>query len=100
VHRTATYKCDDTRDCITQFCHPDDEHMCSKHVEARNKLIIKFSASSWLILRNFVTYEGLSDISGYLELRIRLGQADKECVTKRLRGDPLSGNVCGSLNHI
>ena len=34
------------------FCHPDDEHMCSKHVEAWNKLIIKFSASSWLILRN------------------------------------------------
>ena len=28
------------------------EHMCSKHVEAWNKLIIKFSASSWLILRN------------------------------------------------
>ena len=28
------------------------EHMCSKHVEASNKLIIKFSASSWLILRN------------------------------------------------
>jgi len=27
----------------------DDEHVCSKHVEARNKLIIKFSASSWLI---------------------------------------------------
>ena len=26
--------------------------MCSKHVEAWNKLIIKFSASSWLILRN------------------------------------------------
>ena len=44
--------CDDTRDCIIQFCHPDDEHMCSKHVEAWNKLIIKFSASSWLILRN------------------------------------------------
>ena len=31
---------------ITQFCPPDDEHMCSKHVEAWNKLIIKFSASS------------------------------------------------------
>ena len=29
----------------------DDEHVCSKHVEAWNKLIIKFSASSWLILR-------------------------------------------------
>ena len=37
-----TYRCDDTR----------DEHMCSKHVEAWNKLIIKFSASSWLILIN------------------------------------------------
>ena len=29
----------------------DDEHLCSKHVEVRNKLIIKFSASSCLILR-------------------------------------------------
>jgi len=26
-------------------------HMCSKHVEARNKLIKKISASSWLIFR-------------------------------------------------
>ena len=34
VHRTATYSCDDTRDCIIQFCPPDDEHMCSKYVEA------------------------------------------------------------------
>jgi len=25
------------------------EHMCSKHVEAWNKLIVKFCASSWLI---------------------------------------------------
>ena len=46
-----TYRCDDTRDCIVQFWPPDDEHLCSKHVEAWNKLIIKFSASSWLILR-------------------------------------------------
>ena len=37
---------------LVQFCPPDDEHMCSKHVEAWNKLIIKFSASSWLILIN------------------------------------------------
>ena len=29
--------------------------MCSKHVEAWNKLIIKFSASSWLVLRNKYT---------------------------------------------
>jgi len=28
---------DDTRGCIMQFWHPDDEHMCSKHVEAWNK---------------------------------------------------------------
>ena len=34
VHGTTTYMCDDTRDCIIQFCPPDDEHMCSKHVEA------------------------------------------------------------------
>ena len=52
VHRTATYRCDDTRDCIIQFCPPDNEHMCSKHVEAWNKLIIKFSVSSWSILIN------------------------------------------------
>ena len=37
--------------CIVQLWLPDDEHMCSKHVEAWNKLIKKFSASSWLILR-------------------------------------------------
>ena len=45
-----TYRCDDTRDCIVQFWPPDDKYMCSKHVEALNKLIRKFSASSWLIL--------------------------------------------------
>jgi len=34
-----------------QFWPPDDEHMCSKHVGAWNKLIVKqkFCASSWLI---------------------------------------------------
>ena len=51
VHRTPTYRFDDTRGCIVQVWPPDDEHMCSKHVEAWNKLIIKFIASSWLILR-------------------------------------------------
>ena len=34
VHRTATYRCDDTRGCIIKFLLPDDEHMCSKHVKA------------------------------------------------------------------
>ena len=37
-------------DCVMQFWPPDDVHMCSKHVEAWNKLIVKqkFCASSWL----------------------------------------------------
>ena len=34
VHGTTTYRCDDTRGCIVQFWPPDDEHVCSKHVEA------------------------------------------------------------------
>ena len=41
VHETATYRCDDTRGCVIQFWPPDDEHMCSKHVKAWNKLIVK-----------------------------------------------------------
>ena len=46
-----TYSCDDTRGCVIQFWPPDDEHMCSKHVEAWNKLIVKqkVCALSWLI---------------------------------------------------
>ena len=46
-----TYRCDDTRGCLMQFWPPDDEHICSKHVEARNELIVKqnLCASSWLI---------------------------------------------------
>ena len=41
----------------------DDEHMWSKHVEAWNKLIIKFSASSWLILRNkYIEMHGQQNI--------------------------------------
>ena len=34
VHGMATYRCDDARDCIVQFWPPDDEHLCSKHVQA------------------------------------------------------------------
>jgi len=39
------------RGLVMQFWPPDDEHMCSKHVEAWNKLIVKqtFCASIWLI---------------------------------------------------
>jgi len=32
-----TYRCDNTRGCVMQFWPPDDEHICSKHVEAWNK---------------------------------------------------------------
>ena len=58
VHETATYSCDDTWGCVMQFWPPDDEHMCSKHVEAWNKLIVKqkFCASSWLITEINVSY--------------------------------------------
>ena len=51
--KMATYRCDDTRGCVMQFWPPDDEHMCSKHVEAWNKLTVKqkFGASSWLIIQ-------------------------------------------------
>jgi len=33
-----------------QFLPPDDEHMCSKHVDAWNKLNVKqnFCVSSWI----------------------------------------------------
>ena len=63
VHGMATYKCDDTRDCVIQFCPPDDEHMCSKHVEAWNKFIIKFSASGCLILINkYIEMHGQQNI--------------------------------------
>ena len=51
VHERATYRCDDTRCSVMQFWPPDDEHICWKHVEAWNKLIVKQNccASSWLI---------------------------------------------------
>jgi hypothetical protein len=34
MHETATYRCDDTRGCVMQVLSHDDEHMCSKYVEA------------------------------------------------------------------
>jgi len=46
------------------------EHMCSKHIEAWNKLIIKFSASSWLILINKYT-EYDHSIGAYSKLSTR-----------------------------
>ena len=34
---SVSYRCDDNRGCVMQFWPPDDEQMCSKHVEAWNK---------------------------------------------------------------
>jgi len=38
-----TYRCNDTRGCVMQFRRPDDEHMCSKYVEAWNNIIISYN---------------------------------------------------------
>ena len=51
------------------ICPPDDEHTCSKHVGAWNKLIIKFSASSWLILINkYIEMHGEQNIKKCIPL--------------------------------
>jgi len=39
--RDGHLRCDDTRGYVMQFWPPDDEHICSKHVEAWNKIIVK-----------------------------------------------------------
>ena len=59
---TVTYRCDDNRCCIIQFWSPDDEHMCSKYVEAWNKLIVKqkFCVSSWFITEIKKTTENVA----------------------------------------
>jgi len=59
-----TCRYDDTRGCVMQFWPPDDGHLCSKHVEAWNKLIVKqkFCASSWLITEISI-YSSLSALS-------------------------------------
>ena len=46
------------RGCVMQFWPPDDEHMCSKYVEAWNKLIVKqkFCASIWLITEIVISF--------------------------------------------
>ena len=45
--------------------------MCSKHVEALNKLIKKFSASMWLILINkYIGMHGQQNIKKKLSLVI------------------------------
>jgi len=53
--------------------HLDDEHMCSKHVEAWNKLTVKqkFCASSWLITEiNIHTY--VHQVAFFINFPIKL----------------------------
>ena len=58
IHETATYSFDDTRSCVMQFWPPHDVHMCSKHVEAWNILIVKQKCcvSRWLITETEIIY--------------------------------------------
>ena len=61
VHETATYRCDDTRGCVMQFWPPDDDHMCSKHVEAWNKLIVK---QKFLCIKLFNYWDTYTEMHG------------------------------------
>ena len=51
VHRTATYRCEDTRCCIIQFWPPDDEYMVLETYRDINKLIIKQDFIQHLVSR-------------------------------------------------
>ena len=85
VHRTATYRCDDTRGCVMQFWPPDDEHMCTKHVEAWNKRILKqkFCASSWLITEINILRCAVSKMSKF---RTLLHCGGKDCFQWHING--------------
>jgi len=56
------------RGCVMQFWPPDDEHMCSKPVEAWNKLSVKqkFCASNWLITEINILRCTVSKTSKYI----------------------------------
>jgi len=75
-----TYRCDDTRCCIIQCWPPDDEHMCSKHIEAWNKLIVKqkFCSSSWLFTEINILRCTVSKTSKYF---IGISRHYNKCLT-------------------
>ena len=81
-----TYRCDDTRGCVMQFWPPDDEHMCSKHVEAWNKLIVKqkFCVSSWLITEINILRCTVSKTSKHVEAWNKLIVKQKFCASSWL----------------
>ena len=89
VHQTATCRCDDTRGCVMQFWPPGDEHMCSKHVETWNKLIVKqkFCASSWLITEIII-------------LSCTVSKTSKKCFRWFFRPPPGTQNCTYSVRYL
>ena len=78
---------DDTRECVMQFWPPDDRHICSKHVEAWNKFIVKqkFCASIWII----------TEINLYVVVCL-VTVYTINCIWKFIPADPIP--VCGAYS--
>ena len=77
---------------LMQFWPPDDEHMCSKHVEAWNKILLwnKFCASSWL--NTETNYELLSNCK-----KIKLLESNHILHVSRIRVKWLKSKLISSL---
>ena len=70
---------------------------CSKHVEAWNKCIIKFSPSSWLILINkYIEMHGQKNIKIYLSVCYGFAWPNRASFNKHRRGDTVNSCVFGS----
>ena len=96
VHGTATYRYD-TRDCIIQFWPPDDEHLCSKHEEAWNKFIIKFSAPNCLILKNKYNYVSSAHLKPH-EMWLNTYTIFTDCNTSHFLGcHAMQSSTCSPL---
>jgi len=93
VQETATYRCDDITGCVMHFWPPDDEHMCSKHAEAWNKLILKqkFCSSSWLITEiNILRYtvsKTSKETNLFLEVYIQRFMADRTEIPQKAQNE-------------
>ena len=115
LHKTATYRCDDTRCCIVQFWPPDDEHICSKHIQAWNKLTVKqkFCASSshtkvqpiFMILVVYVSTTVFITQSNYIGYMFRLMNSNLQDYSLQVKSqdvvqDPSVFTSVKYLNHI